>query len=173
MFRASRLLPRLAPRAALGAPISQTLLRLQAPRLLPAAQGIRFASKSSDDPPPPKWPIDREHEKKVAQQKLKSDPSKVSEESSAGSRFDFSPTATAPTVPSGSPKDNPEISSGLKHDIVSKQSSTITGLANSLRKSSKTRSDCPACLANLTFSDSLALSHISVLRSPPCSSPGI
>ena len=132
MFRASRSFVRMAHRASLAGPASQKLpqLQLQASKLLPITQRVRFASKS-EDPPPPKQPIDREHEKELAQQKLKSDPSKVSSTSTvAHAGLDFGPST--PTMPSGKPNDNPDIGSGLKNDIVGEQSRkqrllTVTG----------------------------------------------
>ncbi|CAM1500417.1 Fc.00g095790.m01.CDS01 [Cosmosporella sp. VM-42] len=117
MFRASQAsqrLLRLAPRASFASPVPYSLprlqLQLQAPKLALATQKARFATKPprQESPPPPRPEIDYEHERKIGEQLLKSDPSKVSAESSVRH-----------VVGEGMPttQDPQDVGGGLKHDL--------------------------------------------------------
>ena len=113
MFRASQRLLGLAPRASFASPVSYSLprLQIQAPKLLAVTQVARLATKPPrpESPPPPKPKIDYEHEKKIGEQLLKSDPSHVSAESSVRH-----------VVGEAAPisQDAQDVGGGLKHDLV-------------------------------------------------------
>ncbi|KAF7541750.1 hypothetical protein G7Z17_g11886 [Cylindrodendrum hubeiense] len=80
MFRISRSLLRFTSRASSTARVSGTSLQFS-PASFPQAYRVAlFSSKPTD--PPPNQSINSEHEKKLAQKTLKSDPSAVSTESS-------------------------------------------------------------------------------------------
>ncbi|POR39228.1 Uncharacterized protein TPAR_00570 [Tolypocladium paradoxum] len=114
MFRASRPLLRLTLRASLASStarasprISSSPLQLKQP-LRPLGLPVsRFASSSSG-PAPPKQPIDREHEKKVAQETIKPRPGHVSSGSSVRHVMEGSPSPG---------RDEANLGGGLKHDI--------------------------------------------------------
>ncbi|KND86586.1 hypothetical protein TOPH_08789 [Tolypocladium ophioglossoides CBS 100239] len=108
MFRASRPLPRLTPRAYLASSTSRAPPRTYSLALQPLRLTIaRFASSRSN-PPVSKQPIDREHEKRVAQEAIKPRPGDVSSGSSVRHVMeDFSSPG----------QDEANLGGGLKHDI--------------------------------------------------------
>ncbi|KAK7426250.1 hypothetical protein QQZ08_007280 [Neonectria magnoliae] len=79
MLRTSQSLLRLTSRVSSAAPARGASIRFSAN--LPRYRAALYSSKPTN-PPPPKQPIDREHEKKLAQETLKSDPAAVSTQSS-------------------------------------------------------------------------------------------
>ncbi|KAH7312761.1 hypothetical protein B0I35DRAFT_356191 [Stachybotrys elegans] len=110
MFRASRIPSSLSKLKLPSAAVQRPRLQLL-PRSAALAQTSRFATKSDDEnPPPPKWPIDREAELKVAHKKLESNPSAVTIDSSRSKVFDAEPRTP------GSPGD-PSLQAGIQHDI--------------------------------------------------------
>ncbi|KAM4066262.1 hypothetical protein HRG_000397 [Hirsutella rhossiliensis] len=109
MFRASRSLLRLAPRAS---PLPSRSLPRPCP---PAASSplpwsvpvARFASSSDKStPPPPKQPIDRDREKELGQRTLEARPAEVSGQSSVRHVMEGSQG-----------RDDADLGQGLKHDI--------------------------------------------------------
>ena len=105
MFRTtSRPLWQLAARASPRAPLPRASI---AP-LLRQQRAVYSSKSDSENPPPPKQPIDYEAERKRGEQLLQSDPSHVSTSSS-----------TANTAAQGSKSADEDMSSELKHDIVS------------------------------------------------------
>lgn len=115
MFRASSSLVRSAPSTVL-IPKPNFALSKYSQKPLSVWQPKRFASsnkdKDRDDPPPPKPIIDLEAERKLQQEKLKSHPSEVSEESTT--RKGWENTASVGTTGPG----EATLQQGLKHDIV-------------------------------------------------------
>lgn len=144
MLSTSRSLLRLTSRASSTAPVGRVFVRLS-PAIFPQAyRASLFSSKSTNNPPNPS--IDREHEKKVAHETLKSDPSAVTTESSVRHVIEES---------QGPPANDHDMGAELKHDIVSLRRKYVqhTQLTRS-RTSSKTPSAFRACLVNLAFSAS-------------------
>jgi hypothetical protein len=84
--------------------------------ILVPRQTTRFASSGGDSkkPPLPNSKIDLEAERKLAQEKLKSDPSSVSSESTT--RKAWEPRKSAAEE---------DVNEGLKHDVVSHYSTNI------------------------------------------------
>lgn len=89
---------------------SQFLPRASIAPLLRQQRAV-YSSKSDDEnPPPPKQPIDIEAERKRGQELLQSNPSVVSSKSSV---------ANAASTAQGSKSADQDMTSELKHDIVS------------------------------------------------------
>ncbi|UNI15943.1 hypothetical protein JDV02_002427 [Purpureocillium takamizusanense] len=127
MFRAARPVLRLSPGASLASSLSRRHAPTAAPRVsarveLPTWSSLsRFASSNannsnrgksnpkSENPPPPKQPIDREHEMEVAQKKLEPRPEEVSSQSSVRHVMEGSGQSDTPEPAS--------LTTGLKHDI--------------------------------------------------------
>lgn len=109
MFRSTRALVR--PLRPIAAPSSPSVA-LQLHKHKPLAIW-RFASSDGkrDDPPPPKPKIDYEAERKIGEQKLQSDPSAVSIDSSTRANWDKGPRTSS--------YDDDSVQGGLKHDLVS------------------------------------------------------
>lgn len=110
MFRtSSRSLWGVASRASSNR-VSQFLPRASIAPLL-RQQRAAYSSKSDEEnPPPPKQPIDIEAERKRGQELLQSNPSVVSSKSSV---------ANAASTAQGSKSADQDMTSELKHDIVS------------------------------------------------------
>lgn len=106
MLSTSRPLLRLTSRASSTAPVGRVFVRLSPASFPQAYRASLFSSKSTNNPP--NQSIDREHQKKVAQETLKSDPSAVTTESSVRHVIEES---QAPTD-----KDH-DMAAELKHDI--------------------------------------------------------
>lgn len=115
MFRATRSLARhVRPIPSSRAPPAPTTVALQLRKQKPLAtwQSARFASSGKqDDPPPPKPKIDYEAERKLGEQKLQSDPSAVSIDSTTRAKWDRGPRTTA--------TEDESVQGGLQHDLVS------------------------------------------------------
>ncbi|KAH7148280.1 hypothetical protein EDB81DRAFT_882713 [Dactylonectria macrodidyma] len=108
MFRIPRSIARLTPRVSSIAPAGRVSVRLPPTAYPQAYRAALFASKPPNlVPPPPNQTITPEHEKKVAQEKLKSDPSAVTTESSVRHVIEESQA----------PDDNIDMSASLRHDI--------------------------------------------------------
>jgi hypothetical protein len=110
MFKATNSILRFGPRAFAG-PRS----RLPAHHPQFSRQVARFASKSDDksDPPPPRQPIDREAERKLAEKKLEPRPAEVTSDSSTTRGWDDK----IPVMKSPGSVGEPSVDAGLKHDI--------------------------------------------------------
>lgn len=128
MFKATNSVLRFGSRA-FQVPISSSpkplySSRSRLPSLRPQLplQVARFASKS-EDPPPPRQPIDREAELKVAHQKLEPRPSEVSVDSSTTRAWD----STIPVMTSPGTSGESSMNAGLQHDIVSRNAPIALG----------------------------------------------
>ncbi|KAH7149039.1 hypothetical protein B0J13DRAFT_523696 [Dactylonectria estremocensis] len=109
MFRIPRSIVRLTPRVSSIAPGGRVSVRLPPTGYPQAYRAALFASKPPNQvPPPPNQTITPEHEKKVAQEKLESDPSAVTTESSVRHVIEKS---QAPE------NDDIDMSASLRHDI--------------------------------------------------------
>ncbi|KAH7011289.1 hypothetical protein EDB80DRAFT_711514 [Ilyonectria destructans] len=106
MLSTSRSLLRLTSRASSTAPVGRVFVRLSPASFPQAYRASLFSSKSTNNPPNPS--IDREHEKKVAHETLKSDPSAVTTESSVRHVIEES---------QGPPDNDHDMAAELKHDI--------------------------------------------------------
>ncbi|PHH90855.1 hypothetical protein CDD83_2454 [Cordyceps sp. RAO-2017] len=111
MFRAARPLLRLTARTSANPLPLRTcspVLRRPGAPWRPVLATPSLAARSSATAPPPKQPIDHEHEKQVAQQSIEARPGEVSSQSSVRHVMEGS---------SSSARDDPSLSRGVKHDI--------------------------------------------------------
>ncbi|RBR26442.1 uncharacterized protein FIESC28_00736 [Fusarium coffeatum] len=122
MFRTtSRPLWQLAARASPRAPLPRASI---AP-LLRQQRAVYSSKSDSENPPPPKQPIDYEAERKRGEQLLQADPSHVSTSSS---------TANTSTAAQGSKSADEDMNSELKHDIgIVKDTFTFTNVPRESR----------------------------------------